>query len=89
MSDFAFKPAGAAFAAIVAGIAPGADQAEANEAAAALPAEDASVSGAMVVEYGALPAAEPLGASDALADLDAANADVPLSPGAQLRLPRA
>ena len=84
MSDFAFKPAGAAFAALVAGIAPAAEAPEAPAADAATHA-----SGALCVDYALLPAAEPLGGEGVFADLDAVNADVPLAPGAQLRLPLA
>jgi len=81
MSDFPFKPAGAAFAAIVAGIAPGVDLAD----AAALGATNAPAGDA--VDYASLPAAEPLGGADTFADLDGRNADVPLAPGVQLNLP--
>ena len=81
MSDFAFKPAGAAFAAIVAGIAPGVEQAE---AAAPAPAAEAEAVG---VDYASLPAAEPMGDADVFADLDAVSADVPLAPSVQLNLP--
>lgn len=84
MSDFAFKPAGAAFAALVAGIAPAAEAPEAPAADLAADAADA-----LSVDYASLPAAEPLGDGDVFADLDAATADVPLAPGAQLRLPLA
>lgn len=77
MSDFAFKPAGAAFAALIAGIAPGAEAPEPPQAPGA----------GLGVDYASLPAAEPLGAGDVFADLDAANADVPLAPPTQLNLP--
>jgi hypothetical protein len=77
MSDLTFKPAGAAFAAIVAGL--GAVEAEAPK-----PVAEPMGAG---VNYASLPAAEPLGGADVFAALDAENKDVPLAPPAQLNLP--
>lgn len=83
MSDFTFKPAGVAFAAIVAGLGGGVEPAVAP---APMPAghdeaEDAAV------DYADLPAAEPLGAGNVFELLDRANKDVPLARAVQLRLP--
>jgi hypothetical protein len=83
MDDFAFKPAGLAFAAVVAGLAaPGAVAEEAT--VPSVPAAEAAVEVS-------LPAAAPFGAEDHLAAAEAAanahQADVPLAPAVQLRLP--
>jgi hypothetical protein len=81
MDDFAFKPAGVAFAAVVAGLAaPGAVAEERQAPEPAAVAVDVS-----------LPAATPFGGEDFLAtaeaEANAHQADVPLAPAVQLRLP--
>lgn len=86
MNDRSFKPAGAAIAAIVAGLAPAAIVEAAQEAAPKpQPAKEADARNALAEAAAQLGAAEPFGAKPAR---PRANKDIPLArSGGQLDLP--